>query len=215
MWSDKVERWRDVVSSELTRQRVPLPADLVLGLIHVESRGYPGNANPKSGASGLLQVIPGTLEWYNERNPRVSLEQLRSPNHPTEQIRVGIWVLAQFWHGAYRYLRSRLADIPVDELAKVADLYYVAGPGSVNSHLAKVDPPFLSALEARYPSWNALPHPRNVWAVLPAELSWDLPGIAKWLETSAVKSRKAEQSAIVLLGLAGVAYYYFIKRKKS
>lgn len=212
-FGEKVKRWRTIVEEELSRSKVPLPSDLILAVIHVESRGYPGSTNEKSGASGLMQVMPKTLEWYNRQTgDNISLSKLRG-DYPREQIRVGIWVLAQFWRGAYRYLSSRLTDVPTDELAKIADLFYVAGPGAVKRRLDKLDIPFFRYVESRFPKWNALPHPRNVWKALPSAVPWRVDEIARWLKTSERRMRLVRENAIWLMVAVLVAYWLFLRKK--
>ncbi|MDD3380025.1 MAG: transglycosylase SLT domain-containing protein [Rugosibacter sp.] len=215
MFSDNVERWRPVVNEELARLNIPLPADLILAVIHVESRGHAGSTNDKSGASGLMQVMPKTLDWYNkQRGEIIPLVWLRDKQHAGEQIRVGIWVLAQFWRGAYQYLRDRIAEIPTDELARIADLFYVAGPGATKKKLDKLSIPFFSFVEQKFPDWNALPHPRNVFAKLPEPMIWNLSELSKWLETSVLRNRRAQMGAVAVLAAAGLAYWFLIKKGK-
>jgi hypothetical protein len=198
-------KWLPQIHAELERQSIPIPGALIAALIHVESRGVPGLTNPTSGASGLLQVMPKTLEWYNEKNSPIPLAVLRSPSGSTEQIRVGIWVLSRFWRSAYEYLRKRQSTIPVEQLAEIADLFYVAGPGASREHLDQVEPATLSALEQRFPTWNALPHPRNVFALGP--FPFDLARISAWLETGYLSRRRAEKigalAALLIFWLAG------------
>lgn len=215
-WKQAVERWRDTVRSELSRINSPLPENLVLAVIHVESRGYPGNANAKSGASGLMQVMPGTLKWYNRQtDSKISLDQLRSTQFPVEQIRVGIWVMGQFWRSAHKYLSARLTDIPVDELGKIADLFYVAGPAAAKKRLDKLDIPFFSYAENAYPKWNALPHPRNVWAILPNDTLWDTERISNWLKSSVSRIKTTSGNAILILAAMAAAYWWFLKGTKG
>jgi hypothetical protein len=215
-WENAVERWRDTVRLELDRQKCPLPEDLILSVIHVESRGYPGHTNPKSGASGLMQVMPKTLSWYNaQTGSSILLDHLRSPDYPTEQIRVGIWVLGQFWRSAHQYLSARLTDVPVDELGKIADLFYVAGPGAAKKRLDKLEIPFFSYAEAAYPKWNALPHPKNVWKVLPANIVWPTAEIAGWLKKKISGIKKTKTNSIILLMVLGAGYWWLMKGKKN
>lgn len=211
-WKKKVEGWRATVREEQSRVSSPLPEDLILATIHVESRGYPGTTNPKSGASGLMQVMPDTLKWYNKQTgDNIPLDQLRSKAHGKLQIRVGLWVLHQFWRGAHRYLSSRLTDIPIDELGKIADLFYVAGPGAAKRRLDKVEIPFFSHVAERFPSWNALPHPRNVWKALPSGTTWNTEGISKWLGGSVKAIKRTRDTAIVMLMLIAIGYWWFMK----
>lgn len=178
-----VLKWAPAVRAELAAQGVPLPEQLILQLMHVESRGTVGLINKKSGASGLMQVMPGTLQDFNLRHGRsytMSDLQGTSDTAARRQIEVGIGVLATYWRGAYQYLKKRMVDVPVDELAHIADLFYVAGAGATKHRLNKLSSPTWAAVQAAYPTWNALPHPRNVFSTPIAH--WDLAGIETWLK---------------------------------
>jgi hypothetical protein len=215
-WKKKVENWRGIVREEQSRAKSPLPEDLVLATIHVESRGHPGSTNQKSGASGLMQVMPNTLKWYNQQTgDNITLEQLRSKDHGREQIRVGLWVLHQFWRGAHRYLTGRLTDIPVDELGRIADLFYVAGPAAAKKRLDKVEIPFYSYVAAKFPKWNALPHPRNVWAVLPPDTVWNTEAISKWLKGSVKQIKQTRNNVLLLIAVIAIGYWYFMRKGKT
>lgn len=183
-----VLQWGPVVDAELIRSGVPLPRDLVLAVIRVESGGVVGNVNPKSGASGLMQVMPGTLDHYNKLNPMISLATLRSklPQHAVEQIRVGLWVLSTYWKSAYKYLSNRMVNVPIDELARIADLFYVAGPGATRKRLDKLSQPLWASILASFPQWNALPHPKNVFVQI-SDLIWPVEKISNWLDKSIPK----------------------------
>lgn len=204
----KGDKWLPEIAVELHAQQVPLPPELIAALVHVESRGVAGATNQSSGASGLLQVMPGTLKWYNESHASVPLEYLRSSQHGREQLRVGIWVLSQFWKSAYRYLRKRQKTIPVEQLAEIADLFYVAGPGATTKRLDQVEPATLAAIRERFPGWNALPHPKNVFELGP--FSFELDAISKWLESGYQSRRTSEQiGALAALLLFWLVSKYF------
>lgn len=129
-----------------------------------------------------MQVMPGTLADWNQRHGKAyTLADLQgtSAEDARRQIEVGIGVLSTYWRGAHQYLKKRLDTVPVDELAHIADLFYVAGGGATKKRLNKLDTPTWAAVQARYPTWNALPHPRNVFKTPIAH--WDLPAIEAWL----------------------------------
>lgn len=177
-----VTKWAPLVAAELSIQGVPLPQDLILELIRVESGGAAGAVNPSSGASGLMQVMPITLQDYNQRHGTAyTLPEMRgkTAQDAQKQIRVGIATLAHYWQRAYQYLKKRWEQVPVDELAHIADLYYTAGPGATQKKLDKLPDPSWSAVQAAYPGWNALPHPKKVLA---EPKPWDLEAIGTWLE---------------------------------
>jgi len=212
-----VSQWSPVVDAELARSQIPLPRDLLLALIHVESRGRAGLVNQKSSASGLLQVMPNTLSWYNEShkaNP-VQLSELRSSgaDAAVKQIRVGLWVLSRFWKSAYNYLSGKLANVPIEDLSHIADLFYVAGPGATRKRLDKLDYPSWAAVQAANPKWNALPHPRNVFAKLEG-LEWPTDAISQWLGSAGLFDDKPSAQDGFVISLLGVLIaWYFIRGK--
>lgn len=212
-----VAQWAPYVDQELTAAGIPLPRDLILAVIHTESRGKPGLVNKKSGASGLTQVMPATLKWYNEAhagNP-VTLAELQSEDlsSAVKQIRVGIWVLSRFWRGAFQYLSSRVGSVAIDELAHIADLFYVAGPGATKKKLDKLADPTWAAVQAQFPTWNALPHPRNVFSHA-GELAWPLESISSWLGTGdSILNGKPNPKEGFILAVLGVLVAWYLMRK--
>lgn len=215
-WPDNVARWRPIVQAELTGIKNPLPVDLILATIKIESAGQPGIVNPKSGASGLMQVMPGTLQTYNQNHPAapVSLSTLRSPSGGPEQIKVGIWVLSQYWKNAYQYLEKRLPNVPVDELARISDLFYVAGPGATKARLDRLSSPSWASIQQRYPKWNALPHPRNVFQQL-TNLQWPTEKISVWLGTTGGIIDRPPVAGFAMGAVMIMLAWYFLSRKEG
>jgi hypothetical protein len=211
-----VLRWSPVVDAELVRAGVPLPRDLILAVIDVESRGFPGITNPKSGASGLMQVMPVTLESYNQthQSSPVSLYELRSSSAvaAVKQIRVGLWVLASYWKGAYKYLAGRLTAVPIDDLSRIADLFYVAGPGATRRRLDKLSLPSWAGVQAAFPSWVALPHPRNVFALL-EDIQWPLEAIHDWVTTEGSILEDPQTGLAVAVAGILMAWWFMRGRK--
>lgn len=214
-WPSNVSRWIPVIQSELQRTQIPLPVDLILSTLQTESGGKPGLVNPKSGASGLMQVMPGTLDTYNKNHPKnaVTLDTLRSAEGGPEQIRVGIWVLSQYWKNAYNYLENRIPTVPVDELAHIADLMYVAGPEAVRKRLDRLSTPSWRAVQSRYPKWNALPHPKNVFARLTG-IQWPINDITAWLGTVGNRSPSA-MSGFALGAVMITLAWWFLSQKQN
>lgn len=211
----RVQRWLPIVQAELARVGSPLPAELVLAVIDTESRGYAGATNPSSGASGLMQVMPGTLEGYNQKNTPVSLAELRSKTDAAavKQIRVGLWVMNTYWRSAWRYLSNRLATVPIDELARVADLFYVAGPGATRKRLDKLPSPTWAAIQAAFPKWNALPHPKRVFGLL-SDLQWPVNQISQWLESKqSIILDPTPKEGLVMAAAAILLAWWFLKKK--
>lgn len=218
MISKQVAHWTDAVKEELRRSNSPLPIDLILSVIHVESRGKAGLVNPSSGASGLTQIMPNTIAWYNELHPaeQITLAELRSSDHNSavKQIRAGIWVLGRFWKSAFNYLSGRMTNVPIDELAKIADLMYVAGPGAVKKKLDKLSVPTWEAVQTAFPSWNALPHPKNVFARL-HDVQWPIESISDWLGTDDIINLDRNPEDGFVLALVGILIAWHMLRGKG
>jgi len=210
-----VQKWSPIVELELSKQKVPLPRELILAVIRVESQGQAGLVNPKSGASGLMQIMPITLKDYNQRHKtNYTLSDMRKgdPLSARAQIKVGIATLAHFWRSAYKYLRSRLELVPVDELAHIADLFYTAGPGATIERLNPLSVPTWALVQAFYPKWNALPHPVKV---LSENMPWNLDAIGPWLEQSDGISKiiKNPKTGFALGIVILMAIYWLMKGK--
>lgn len=212
----------DTAKAELARSGVPLPVELIEAVIWKESGGQIGNTNKKSGASGLMQVMPKTLEWYRRsaHDPSITLDDLRStdPKDAAKQIRVGIWVLKHFWQSAYAYLKPRLGIVPVDELARIASLFYVAGPGATRRRLRKLTTPTYAEVVKRYPTWEAIPYPQRLFAYRPdtgwAENSWDLVAIDKWLRSNPIiESIKTPIGGVLIAGVILALAVHFMKAR--
>lgn len=220
MVAKSVLKWEPLVLSELASQGVPLPSSLILAVIKVESNGKAGIVNPKSGASGLMQIMPGTLKDFNQRHGKnypISTLRSSSESDARKQIEVGIAVLAHYWKRAYKYLKNRLGDVPADELGHIADLFYAAGPGATMKRLDKLAVPTWAAVQNAFPSWNALPHPTKIFSV---PHQWNLDKIGSWLEGplkkiggEISKDPKAGFALGILVLMA--AYYFMTKGKKK
>jgi hypothetical protein len=210
--------WAPIVKSELVRQSVPLPLSLILSLIDVESNGFPGLINKKSGAAGLMQVMPFVVDDYNKatgKNYGPSDMSGKTDLDSTKQIRVGIWILSKFWRSANRYLSKRFSSVPVDELAKISDLFYVAGPGATRKRLDKLENPVFSNVEATFPKWNALPHPKRVFDRFQnSGEPFDLPAIQQWLSSDPPKIEiEPEEGAAIGIAIIAIAWWFIASQK--
>lgn len=213
-----VLRWEPAIVAELQARAIPLPKELVESIMTVESRGKPGLVNPKSGASGLMQVMPGTLQDFNQRHGTdYTLADMRGTSNyaALKQIRVGVDIMAHYWKRAYQYLSNRLENVPIDELGRIADLFYVAGPGATKKKLDKLDVPTWERVKAAYPGWNALPHPTKVYA---EPKPWNVNAISQWLD-GALSDFPIEKDPKKGFGIGVlilmVAYWYMQKGKKT
>lgn len=187
----KVERWRPKVLQELAHGGFPWAPELVLSLMQRESGGNPGVVNPTSGASGLMQVMPGTLRHYNAKTgANVPLSVLREKTAaavPT-QIKVGLWVLGTYWKSAFKWLNQENQgdDIPLDELARFSDSFYAAGPGRMKELTRRQPRPLKWAeWERRHPSSDITKHANAIWAkTTENNPTWNLDSIDNWVRGS-------------------------------
>lgn len=219
MVKKSVQRWQPAVISELSKQSVPLPPELILSVMWVESRGKPGLVNQKSGASGLMQIMPITLKDFNQRTGKkytMSDMQSSSDVAAKKQIEVGISVISRYWRSAYSYLSKKLQEVPIDLLSRVADLFYVAGPGATRKKLDKMADVTWGLIESTHPNWNALPHPRNVFA---EPITFNIDEIGSWLDGPVEKiGKKIEEdpkTGFALGILLLMAAYWFMTKGKS
>lgn len=215
-----VEKWKPAVIAELQRQSVPLPYELILAIMWVESRGKAGLVNKKSGASGLMQVMPGTLLDFNKRHGKnYSIEDLRGDtlSDAVKQIEVGIAIISRYWKSAYRYLTKKLPEIPIDLIARIADLFYVAGPGATQKRLNKLTSINWTNIITSFPEWNALPHPKNVFEyVLENSQPYNMDAIGKWLQTDFVNHPEKDPRGGFAIGVVVLmAAYWLMKGKKK
>jgi hypothetical protein len=215
-----VTRWKTHIENELLRGGFPFPLELVFAIIDLESNGNAGAVNPKSQASGLMQVMPVTLQAYNKNHDQqIALEVLQSPSRPAEQIRVGLWILGRYWKQAYKYLQPRLDTVPVDQLARIADLFYSAGPGRAVPMLDRLSIPTYEAFKARYPSSNMTTHADRVWRVTNDQgPSWNLDAVEKFVagdtKPTIAGTNPIAGFAVAAMIIATVFHFFFSEKTR-
>lgn len=213
-----VERWRSLVGSEIERGKYPFPVELILGLMTIESRGKVGVVNPNSKASGLLQVMPIALKDFNQdTGSNLSMATMRgtSPDDAREQIRVGLHVLGKAWRVAYREIAKRTDEqIPVSDLARIADLWYAAGGVFGRKALTRASRPTFDAIAISSPG-KAVAHAQGVWMYASrAGASWDFDDIDRYLGERGKKikpKKKPFDGLIAGLLLMAIAWKFLIK----
>jgi len=210
-----IDRWKSVAQAELDRLSAPMPPELVLAVIKRESGGTIGAVNPSSGASGLMQVMPIALKDYNNHHStQITMADLKSKTDAGAvlQIRVGVWILCQFWRSAYKYLKARLSSVALDDLTKIADFFYAAGPGNARKKLDTLAAPTFAAAAAAFPDWDRIAPAQRIWDfVTDSGAVWPLQKIDSWLEGQITPEKKPIGSAIVIIILVGVAWYIINK----
>ncbi len=213
-----VEQWRTLTTAEIQRSGYPLPVDLVLAVMKRESSGRVGVRNPRSGASGLMQVMPIAMTHYNnEHRIKYTMADLRSDTDEAAriQIRVGLWILAFFWRSAYRYLKSKLGQVPLDDLVKTADFFYAAGPGNARRKLDRVPRPTFQNVKARFPNWDRIAPAQLVWD-RSKDAPWDMSRIENWIQGEVdEEDERTGMGAALGLALIAIAWWYFEKGQKK
>lgn len=184
----KVESLRPQVLVELAQGEYPWAPELVLSLIQRESGGKVGAVNQSSGASGLMQVMPNTLNHYNAKTGAgVPLSELRSktPAAAVKQIRVGLWVLGTYWKSAFKWLNqeNQGQNIPLDELLRFSDSFYAAGPGRMKELTRRQPRPLKWAeWERRHPTSDITKHANAIWSNTVANNpTWNLQAIDSYV----------------------------------
>lgn len=193
--------------------------------MYFESKGDPGAINETTGASGLIQVMPGTIKWYNEQtksNVPLSVMRGKTPGDAAIQIRVGLWVLGRFWRSAYRWIQKKneSADVPLDELVRFGDSFYAAGPGRVQGMAKKIIPITWASWAARYPGSNITRHGQGVWEKTKEQNpTWNLTAIDTWVRrpadnegTTVIQTERGGMLIGLLILLVG---WYLIGQKKG
>lgn len=175
-----------MIEREIANGGYPFPPELILSLTYYESRGRAGAVNPTSKASGLIQVMPGTLDWYNSKNPnaQVSLATMRENTEDAgaAQIRVGLWVLGVFWKSAYKWIRKQRDNVPVGDLARFGDAFYAGGPGKVQ-RMAKNMQRTWAAWQGRYPNSTITKHADVVLQTTEEQSpTWSLDAVNRFVE---------------------------------
>lgn len=212
-----VEKLRPMVLEEISRLKAPIPAELPLSVIRWESGGKTGVVNKSSGASGLTQVMPIALKEYNNHHSqKYTMSDLRdkTARGARIQIRVGLWIMGHFWKNAHRYLKDRLPIVPIDQLVKIADVFYAAGPANAKRKLDKIDATF-EALAARHPDWSAIGHAKKVWSLaMDNGANWATDEIGRWLDGEVViEDDKNKKGAFLVIVAIALAWYLFKKGK--
>lgn len=181
-------RIKELVLDEIAQGGYPFPPSLIHAIIKVESNWTPGIVNASSGATGLMQVMPIVVSDFNKANgTSIAMTDLQtSSDYSTRlQIRVGLWVLGIFWRSAYKYLSPKIGNVPIDELVKIADMFYVAGPGAARKKLDQLATPTSAGVMERWPEWSALNHVKKIWGLVDTDIAnWDLEKIDEWLDKS-------------------------------
>lgn len=210
---NRVERWRSIAQSEISRLQIPLPPEHVLAIIWRESNGTAGIVNQSSGASGLMQVMPIALKDYNQNHrQKYTMSQLRSSSTPEIQIRVGTWILSRFLKSAYRYLKRRLGNVPLDDLIKVTDTFYAAGPAAAKRRLDRIERPSWDEIKSNFQNWDRVGPAELVWKRSGPD-NWDLRLMDVWLEGGIIDEDQSATSGALIGFLIIIAAWMWFKKK--
>ena len=222
----QVLRWADLTRSEIDRVGYPFPVEYPLSVCLVESGGSVGQVNPNSGASGLMQIMPGTLDGYNKNNsPKIPLWKLRSkdPQYAPEQMRVGLWVMGVYLKKGFTFISKTNSNPPLSDLIKISDLMYVAGPGLVNQKFGHLPSHLMADLIEHDPDWQPFAHPRKVWfwTMEQNNAQWNSAAIDSWISGEIQNpvlpppDIATGNGLIAGLLILAVASWWFSKNKKN
>ena len=213
----KVTRWLPTVKNEIKTGKYPFAPELILALIWYESRGTTGATNPKSGASGLMQVMPATLDWYNQQTgSSMTLDTLRNGAEKAAraQIRVGLWVLGRFWRSAYKWIREKSEVVPVGDLVRFGDAYYAGGPGRVRRMAGSMARSW-DVWATKYPESTITKHAAQVWEQTNAQNpTWDLNAIDQWVEKGTTELIAKNKQGLII-GLIIILVAVFVMKGKE
>lgn len=179
-WPVKIERLRKYVLWECK----DIPPDLVLAIINNESGGkigiegrvktragkladVNGNLHNLNHAMGLMQVIPATVNWYNQSAPedeKATVEDMQGDDERAArmQIRVGCKFLAFVNHYLHR---KEPQACPAKSLSEAGDSQtalvatgYAVGHGATRKKLKSlvergISPTF-SNVKKHFPTWG-------------------------------------------------------------
>jgi len=179
-WPKRIQNLKPFVLVECK----DIPPDLVLAIIKHESAGYigriagtkcksgmlpdvNGNTHVLNHAMGLMQVIPATVQWYNQTAPsndQATVEDMTGKDERAArlQIRIGCMFLAF----ANKYLHDRhpkaapaasLSEAKDDQIALVVTAYAV-GHGATSKKLTAVKAaglaPNYANIKRKFPTWG-------------------------------------------------------------
>jgi hypothetical protein len=179
-WPPKIERLRKFVSWECK----DIPPDLVLAIIKHESGGNPGipaTVNCKCGllpdvngnqvkvcnALGLMQIIPATVNWYNDQAPddeKATLEDMTGSDE--RAIRLQIRIGCKFLALVNNYLHQKFPEtVPEHSLANAKDdqiklvlTGYAVGHGNTEKMMEKAieadKSPTFANIQRLFPTWG-------------------------------------------------------------
>ena len=151
-----VERWRAIVNAEIAAINAPFSASVFLAHIQVESGGDQLAKNP-SGATGLTQVKPVALDFYNANHgTNYVIDDLFNPDL---SIKVGVFILKHNWNKIANWFAPYL--LQQTDLVKLGAVAYDMGWGALEKKLSGMDTEGqfgFADLIVAYPDWGA---PKN------------------------------------------------------
>jgi hypothetical protein len=158
----------------------------VLSVILAESGGDVGQVNPNSGASGLMQVMPKTLDSYNNNHAdKITLAQMRSHNplDGASQIRVGLWVMGRYVKKSFVWISETNPNPALADLIRIECLMYLGGPGLVYQKFGHMSDRRFDTLVAAYPNWPYWKYPRKIWmwTATNNNPTWDIEALDRWV----------------------------------
>ena len=148
MVAGRVEAMRGAISDVIASQNLPIPVELLMGLVDLESGGDPTQINPNSGAMGTFQLMPIAIADYNRRHKTAHTPATVMAS-PKLQIEIGADIFGQYLRKAWRLLSGKI-PYNTRDIVSTALMCYVSGPRTIEKMLSGIDVPtyqFVQKLE--------------------------------------------------------------------
>lgn len=187
--SPKVKALGPMVGELIAAGGYPWPVEYILAIIQSESGGNIGEVNPKSGASGLMQIMPIALKQFNiDTKLGYTMVDMKGKDDQSarRQVRVGLHIVGYMWRQAANYLKKRVSHIVFEDLVQISQLFYVAGQGAAKKKIDEVVEPTFAKIADRFAGWSAIPYTKRIWSdTASLKPVWDLDAVERWIGGSA------------------------------
>jgi len=181
--ASRVEALRGAISEVIASQHLPIPTELIMGLVDLESGGDPTQINPNSGAMGLTQLMPIAIKDYNQRH-KTTHSAASVMASPKLQLEIGVDIYAQYLRKAWRLLAGKV-PFNTRDIVSTALMCYVWGPGNVELFFKKIESPTWDFIQQNYHDSKAPKYARVVLSRA-AELNpvWNDEALKSWLSAT-------------------------------
>ena len=222
MVTERVRSYLPIITAELERGGYPFPPALILSIIQAESGGDAEEVNEKSGASGLMQLMPVAVRDYNQRNKTdYKMEDIRGASEQAAiaNIRIGLNLLGEFWRGAYRYLKRRIGAPPLDDLAQISQMFYVMGGSGAKKVLNTMSNPTFASVAKTWPNKSWVLYIKKIWRLTGDQNPvWNMDAIDRWVDPESIPDKppliaKTPRNGFLLAVLVIAVASAYLKKK--